>query len=134
MYAFVLLWQIVSLQQLFFKTFWKVSRIIATDFRVVLGETPTTCSWDRKSYTDFISIRVSYFLYKLFHMGVSPLNLSYLSDYLSLMSLSWLELQTVQNKCIRYSPQLDNRSHIGMEDFEKINWLPVSKRFNQYLC
>ena len=67
-------------------------------------------------------------------MGVSPLNLSYLSDYLSLMSLSWLELQTVQNKCIRYSPQLDNRSHIGMEDFEKINWLPVSKRFYQYLC
>ena len=29
---------------------------------------------------------------------------------------------------------LDNRSHIGMKDLEKINWLSVSERFNQYLC
>ena len=28
------------------------------------------------------------------------------------------KLPTVQNKCIRYCPQLDNRSHIGMKDFE----------------
>ena len=44
------------------------------------------------------------------------------------------KLQTVQNRCIRYCLQLDNRSHIGVKDFEKINWLPVSERFNQYLC
>ena len=44
------------------------------------------------------------------------------------------KLQTVQNKCIRYCHQLDNKSHIGMKDFEKINWLSVSERFNQYLC
>ena len=44
------------------------------------------------------------------------------------------KLQTVQNKCIKYCFQLDKRSHIGMKDFEKINWLPVSERFNQYLC
>ena len=44
------------------------------------------------------------------------------------------KLQTIQNKCIRCCPQLDNKSHIGMKDFEKINWLPVSERFNQYLC
>ena len=43
------------------------------------------------------------------------------------------KLQTVQNKCIRYCLQLDNRSHIVMKDFEKINWLPVSEGFNQYL-
>ena len=29
-----------------------------------------------------------------------------------------MKLPTVQNKCIRYCPQLDNRSHIGMKDFE----------------
>ena len=42
-------------------------------------------------------------------------------------------LQTLQNKCIRYCFQLDERSHIGMKDFEKSNWLPFSERFNQYL-
>ena len=40
-------------------------------------------------------------------------------------------LQTVQN---RYCLQLDNRSRIEMKDFEKINLLSVSERFNQYLC
>ena len=45
------------------------------------------------------------------------------------------KLQTVQNRCIRYCLQLDNRGHIGiMKYFEKVNWLPVSERFNQYLC
>ena len=44
------------------------------------------------------------------------------------------KLQTIQIKCIRCRPQLDNRSHIGMKDFEKTNWLPVSERFFQYLC
>ena len=44
------------------------------------------------------------------------------------------KLQTVQNRCIRYCLQLHNRSHSGMEDFGKINWLPFSERFNQYLC
>ena len=44
------------------------------------------------------------------------------------------KLKTNQSKCIRYCLQLDNRSHIGMKDFEKINLLPISERFNQYLC
>ena len=44
------------------------------------------------------------------------------------------KLQTVQNRCIRYCLQLNYRSHFGMKEFEKINWLPVSERFNQYLC
>ena len=44
------------------------------------------------------------------------------------------KLQTVQNRCIRYCLQLDNRSHIGVKDFEKINWLPVSEKFKQHLC
>ena len=44
------------------------------------------------------------------------------------------KLQTVQNRCIRYCLQLDNRNHIGVKHFEKINWLPISERFNQYFC
>ena len=44
------------------------------------------------------------------------------------------KLQTVQNRCIRYCLQLDNRSQIGEKHFKKINWLPVSERFNQYIC
>ena len=44
------------------------------------------------------------------------------------------KLQTIQNRCIRYCLQLDNRSHIGVKDFEKINWLPVSEKFKQHLC
>ena len=43
------------------------------------------------------------------------------------------KLQTIQNKCVRYCLQLDNRSNIGMKELEKINWLSVSERFNQYL-
>ena len=39
------------------------------------------------------------------------------------------KLQNVQNRSIRYYLQLDNRSHIGIKDFEKTNWLPVYKRF-----
>ena len=44
------------------------------------------------------------------------------------------KLQTVQNRCIRYCLQLDNRGNVGMKNFEKINWLSVSEIFNQYLC
>ena len=44
------------------------------------------------------------------------------------------KLQSFQNRFIRYCLQLDNRSQTGVKNFEKINWLPVSKRFNQYLC
>ena len=44
------------------------------------------------------------------------------------------KLQTAQNKCIRYCLQLGNRSHIGANEFEKINWLPVKERFSQCVC
>ena len=33
------------------------------------------------------------------------------------------KLQTVQNRCIRYCPHVDNRSQIGAKHFEKINWV-----------
>ena len=45
-----------------------------------------------------------------------------------------IKLQTAQNRCIRYCLQLDNRSHTGVKHFEKINCLPISEKFNQYIC
>ena len=43
-------------------------------------------------------------------------------------------MPTIQNKCIRFCLQLDSRKHIGIKEFEQINWLPVSKRLNQCIC
>jgi len=37
----------------------------------------------------------------------------------------------MQNKCIRFCLQLDNRSHIGEAQFKIINWLPVNDRVKQ---
>ena len=41
------------------------------------------------------------------------------------------KLQTLQNKCIRFCLNLNNRDHIGSTEFEKINWLPINDRFEQ---
>ena len=41
------------------------------------------------------------------------------------------KVQVCQNKCIRFCLSLDNRSHIGAEEFRAINWLPVKDRFEQ---
>ena len=43
------------------------------------------------------------------------------------------KLQTTQNSCIRYCLGPKDRSHIGKNEFDKINWLPVSKRVDQCL-
>ena len=40
------------------------------------------------------------------------------------------KLQTAQNACIR----LERRSHIGLNHFEKINWLPIKNRVNQCIA
>ena len=36
-----------------------------------------------------------------------------------------------QNKCIRFCLFLENRAHIGINEFRKINWLPTRERFEQ---
>ena len=41
------------------------------------------------------------------------------------------KIQVLQNKCIRFCLQLDNRQHIRTEHFDKINWLAIDQRFNQ---
>ena len=40
-------------------------------------------------------------------------------------------IQTSQNKCIRFCLQLDKMTHISHKEFEILNWLPVTERFNQ---
>ena len=42
-----------------------------------------------------------------------------------------LKLQILQNKCIRFCQNLDSKAHIGLTDFEKVNWLPLNDRFEQ---
>ena len=42
-------------------------------------------------------------------------------------------MEVLQNKCIRFCIQLDNRQHIGTEHFDKISWLPKDQRFKQCL-
>ena len=36
--------------------------------------------------------------------------------------------------CIRYCLNLDNKAHIGTNEFLKINWLPTKKRVEQCIC
>ena len=43
-------------------------------------------------------------------------------------------LQTLQNKCVRFCLQLDNKAHVGITEFKQINWLPVNYRFRQCLA
>ena len=40
-------------------------------------------------------------------------------------------IQTTQNKCMRFCLQLDKLKNISHEEFERLNWLPVTYRFKQ---
>ena len=40
----------------------------------------------------------------------------------------------MQNKCIRFCLQLDNMSHVGIDELQKINWLNTYDRYRQSLC
>ena len=44
------------------------------------------------------------------------------------------KIQISQNKCIRYCLKLDNRTHIGANEFKEINWLPTKERVSQCIC
>ena len=41
------------------------------------------------------------------------------------------KIQTTLNKCMRFCLRLDKLKHISHEEFERLNWLPVSYRFKQ---
>ena len=42
-------------------------------------------------------------------------------------------IQTFQNKCMPFSLQLDKWKHISHEEFERLNWLPATYRFKQWV-
>ena len=43
------------------------------------------------------------------------------------------KIQTTQNKCVRFCLNLDKTAHISQNEFEKLNWLPISNRINQWV-
>ena len=40
-------------------------------------------------------------------------------------------IQTSQHKCMPVCLELDKVAHISHKEFETLNWLPVTERFNQ---
>ena len=54
--------------------------------------------------------------------------------YIDLNKKYKAKLQIMQNKCIRFCLKLDKKTHVGLNEVEKLKWLPVEERFNQSLC
>ena len=48
--------------------------------------------------------------------------------YPSLSKILLKKIQISQKKCIRYCLKLDNRSHVGVVEFKKLNWPPTKER------
>ena len=44
------------------------------------------------------------------------------------------KLEVTQNSCLNYCSELKDRSHIGKNEFEITNWLPVLNRVDQCLA
>ena len=53
--------------------------------------------------------------------------------YLNLNKRLKSKLQILQNKCIWFCLNLNNRAHIKRNEFEQINWLPVNDRSKQII-
>ena len=43
------------------------------------------------------------------------------------------EIQTAQNKCIRFCSNMSNRAHIGVNEFKTVIWLPTKGLSNALL-
>ena len=43
------------------------------------------------------------------------------------------KLHTAQNTCIRFCLGMKRRNHIGLNHFEKSNWLPAKNRVDQFI-
>ena len=54
--------------------------------------------------------------------------------YPSLYKTQSKKIQTSQKKCIKYCLNLDNRAHVGIDEFIKINWLPTKEKVAQCIC
>ena len=53
--------------------------------------------------------------------------------YLNLFKNLKNKIQTTQNKCVQFCLSLDKMAHISQNEFEKLNWLLISNRINQYI-
>ena len=51
--------------------------------------------------------------------------------YVNLNNRLKSKLQILQNKCIRFSLNLDSKACIGLTEFEKINWVAINVQFEQ---
>ena len=60
-----------------------------------------------------------------------PFDSACCSRYPNLLMSQKTKLQTTQIFCIRYCLGLKNRSHIGKNELNKINWLTVSNRVDR---
>ena len=43
------------------------------------------------------------------------------------------KLQLLRNKCILFCLNVVSKTHTGLTEFEKINWLPINDQFKQYI-
>ena len=41
------------------------------------------------------------------------------------------KIQNIQNKCVRFCLNFGKMAHISQNEFEKLNWLPISDKTNQ---
>ena len=53
--------------------------------------------------------------------------------YSSLTKKSKNRIQTSQNKYIRFCLQIDKMTNISYKEFETLNWLTVTEKFNQFI-
>ena len=81
-------------------------------------------------------IFLTYFLRRLFCNALIQPHYDYACSawYPSLCKRLLKKIQTSQNKCIRYCLKLNNRSHFGVVEFKKLNWLPTKERVYQCIC
>ena len=68
----------------------------------------------------------------LYAFNQSHFDCMYATWYANLKKIYRKKLQVLQNKCIRFSLQWNNREQIGM-NIDMINWLPIDQRFIQFL-
>ena len=121
---------------------------LSMDPKFVFVNSPTSCCFSfstlhffastllRSSSTLFLRIRACS---SSSNCSISAISLASSSrptnDFSDLgSSLKAEKIQTSQNKCIRYCLNLDNRAHVGIDEFIKINWLPTKERVAQCIC
>ena len=75
-------------------------------------------------------------LYHLLYNSLTQPHYNYACSawYPSLNKRLSKKIQTSQNKCIWYCLNLDNKTHVHINEFIEINWLPTIERVAQHKC